>query len=128
MLGAAWLSPHPKTTIQPLTLLQAPKSQSFPLGEEGTESSDPPAAGSPRDPSPSVRHLQKGAAPKPRVPHPLPGQRFAGGDAGHDDALRSRCGHGFEGPSPELLEELLLALLHAGHGPGAARRGRSPRC
>lgn len=48
---------------------------------------------------------------------PLPGQRLAGRDAGHDDALGSRRGHGFEGASPELLEELLLALLHAGHGP-----------
>lgn len=59
-------------------------------------------------------------------PEPLPGQRLAGGDAGHDDALGARRGHGFEGSSPELLEELLLALLHAGHGPGTARHGSAP--
>lgn len=37
----------------------------------------------------------------------------AGGDAGHNDALWSRCGHSLECPLPELLkQELLLQLLH----------------
>lgn len=57
-----------------------------------------------------------GVPVSPPPVQPLPGQRLAGRDTGHDDALGSRRGHGFEGASPKLLEELLLALLHAGHG------------
>lgn len=73
---------------------------------------------------PPSRGRMGGMSLSPPMPwQPLPGQRLAGRDAGHDDALGSRRGHGFEGTSPELLEELLLALLHAGHGP---RRSRCP--
>lgn len=57
-----------------------------------------------------------GVPVSPPPVQPLPGQRLAGRYTGHDDALGSRRGHGFEGASPELLEELLLALLHGGHG------------
>lgn len=57
MLGAARLSPHPKTIIQPLTLLQAPKSQSFPSITWGGENRklrfpQPKAGGSPVTPAP----------------------------------------------------------------------------
>lgn len=59
----------------------------------------------------------------PRVPSSegfggaLPWQRLAGRDAGYNDALGARGSHRLEGPFPELLEKLLLALLNARHGP-----------
>lgn len=65
-------------------------------------------------------------SPPPMPCQPLPGQRLSGRDAGHDDALRSRRGHSFEGSSPELLKKLLLALLHAGHGPPPLSHGQTP--
>jgi len=47
------------------------------------------------------------------------------GDAGHNDALRSRGGHSLESPPPKLLKELLfLQLLEAGSDALRSKRWR----
>ena len=71
-------------------------------------------------------HMSRGGGTKDcdkKVKNSL-GHPPAGGDAGHDDALRSRGGHSLESPLPKLLKELLLFQLVDAAGAALRSQGR----